>query len=49
MANNEGKKGSKLIKWIGIVAVIGILIAVARIVFRVFSEKSDAGESHEGA
>lgn len=42
------KTGTKLIKYVGIAAVIGIFIAVGRIVFRVFSEKSGAGETHEG-
>jgi hypothetical protein len=48
MENNTGRKGSKVVKLIGFVAVVGILIAVGRIVYRVFSEKSGAGESHEG-
>ncbi len=43
----EEKKGSKWIKVIGIAALVGIAVAVGRIVLRVFSEKSDAGESHE--
>jgi flagellar basal body-associated protein FliL len=42
------KKSSKWIKVIGVAALIGIVIAVGRIIFRVFSEKSDSGESHEG-
>ena len=44
----EVKKGSRLLKIIGIIAVIGILIAAGRIVLRVFSEKSVTGESQEG-
>jgi LPS O-antigen subunit length determinant protein (WzzB/FepE family) len=43
------KKGPKVLKWIGLLALIGILIAVGRIVLRVFLEKPDGGESsHEG-
>ena len=44
----EKKKGSKVIKVIGIAALIGVAIAVGRIVLKVFSDKPDAGESHEG-
>jgi hypothetical protein len=44
----EMKMGSKLFKLMGLIAVVGILFAVGRIVFRVFSEKPGSGESHEG-
>ena len=44
-----GKKGSKWIKVMGIAALVGIAVAVGRIVLRVFLEKKPgAGESHEG-
>lgn len=42
-------KGVNWIKVIGIVTLIGILIAVARIVLRVFREKPDDREHHEAA
>ena len=44
----EKKKSSKLLKILGMIAVIGLLIAIGRIVLRVFTEKSGAGETHEG-
>jgi hypothetical protein len=47
MAMGE-KKGSKWIKVVGIAALVGVAIAVGRIVLRVFSEKSGAGETQEG-
>ncbi len=43
-----GKIASKLVKVVGVAAVIGAVLAVARIVLRVFLEKPDVGESHEG-
>ena len=42
------KKSSKWLKVIGTIAVIGLVIAVGRIVLRVFMEKSSADGSHEG-
>lgn len=42
-------KGVNWIKVIGIVTLIGVLIAVARIVLRVFREKPDDREHHEAA
>jgi hypothetical protein len=43
-------KGTNWIKIAGIVTLIGILIAVGRIVLRVFREKPDTdGEHHEAA
>ncbi len=42
-------KGSKFLKTLGIVAVIAALIAVARIVFRVFNEKkAEPDDGHHG-
>ena len=43
------KKGSKLFKLVGIVAVIGILFAAWRLAARFLAGKSGAGESTEGA
>ena len=41
------KKGKGWIKVLGIITVVGIVFAVARIVFRVFREKPlDADEVH---
>ena len=45
---SEVKKGSKVFKILGVIAVVGLLIAVGRIVLRVFAEKSGSGESQEG-
>jgi len=42
-------KGVNWIKVIGIVTLIGVLIAVARIVLRVFREKPDDREHQEAA
>jgi hypothetical protein len=42
-------KGVNWIKVLGIVALIGVLIAVGRIVLRVFREQPDTDESHEAA
>lgn len=43
-------KGTNWIKIAGIVTLIGVLIAVGRIVLRVFREKPDNdGEHHEAA
>lgn len=43
-------KGFNWIKILGIVALVGVLVAVGRIVLRVFQEKPDAdGEHHEAA
>ncbi|HEX2612306.1 MAG TPA: hypothetical protein VHO02_01780 [Fibrobacteria bacterium] len=42
-------KGINWFKVIGIITLIGVLIAVARIVLRVFREKTDDFDSHEAA
>jgi hypothetical protein len=42
-------KGVNWFKVIGIITLVGILIAVARIVLRVFREKPEDGDSHEAA
>ena len=41
------KSGFKLFKWVGIAALIGVAIAVTRMVFRTISGKSGE-ETHEG-
>ena len=43
-----GRKGRSWIKIIGIITLIGILIAVARIVLRVFREKPSTGDEVHG-
>ena len=42
------KKSSKWLKIIGFIAIIGVVIAVGRIVLRGFLDKSDTDGSHEG-
>ncbi len=42
------KKSSKWLKIIGTIAVIGLVIAVGRIVLRGFMDKSGPDGSHEG-
>ena len=42
-------KGSKVIKVLGFITLIGVIIAVGRIVLRVFNEKNtDSDDSHNG-
>jgi hypothetical protein len=45
MSQLSASKGSRIIKVLGIVTLIGVLIAVGRIVLRVFNEK--AGEPED--
>jgi hypothetical protein len=48
----KASKGFNWLKLLGILAVVGVLIAVGRIVLRVFREKPDADldtEHHEAA
>lgn len=47
MSQLAASKGSRVIKILGIVTLIGVLIAVGRIVLRVFNEKS--GDQDENA
>ena len=43
------KKGSKVVKILGVITLIGIIVAVGRIVLRVFNEKSSEPEDgHNG-
>ncbi len=49
MSQLAANKGSRIIKVLGIVTLIGVLIAVGRIVLRVFNEKSgEPDDSHTG-
>ena len=50
MEDMEEKKGGfKFFKMIGIAAVLGVVVAVGRIVFKVFSGKPESGDTPEGA
>lgn len=43
------KKGSKVVKFLGVITLIGIIVAVGRIVLRVFNEKrSEPEDGHNG-
>jgi hypothetical protein len=49
MSQSASSKGSRIVKVLGIVTLIGVLIAVGRIVLRVFKEKSgEAEDAHDG-
>jgi hypothetical protein len=49
MSESAVKKGSKAIKILGIITLIGVIVAVARIVLRVFNEKTgDPEDGHNG-
>jgi hypothetical protein len=49
MSESQARKGSRVLKVLGVVTLIGVLIAVGRIVLRVFNEKSAAPEDgHDG-
>ena len=49
MSQLAASKGSRIIKVVGIVTLIGVIIAVGRIVFRVFNEKTGEPEdAHNG-
>ena len=49
MSQLGASKGSKIIKALGIITVIGLIIAVGRIVLRVFNEgKHESEESDTG-
>jgi hypothetical protein len=49
MSESEARKGSRILKVLGIVTLIGVIIAVGRIVLRVFNEKSgSADDGHDG-
>jgi hypothetical protein len=45
----SASNGSRILKVLGIVSLIAVLVAVGRIVLRVFKEKSgDAEDAHDG-
>lgn len=49
MSELAAKKGSRAVKILGIITLIGILVAVGRIVLRVFNEKrSEPEDGHNG-
>lgn len=49
MSELAAKKGSRAVKILGILTLIGILVAVGRIVMRVFNEKrSEPDDGHNG-
>ncbi|MDQ3001811.1 MAG: hypothetical protein M3Y08_11195 [Fibrobacterota bacterium] len=49
MSQIAASKGSKLIKTLGIITLIGVIIAVGRIVLKVFNEKNGKPEDdHNG-
>ena len=49
MSQLAANKGSKIIKALGVITLIGVLIAVARIVMRVFNEKNaEPDDGHNG-
>ena len=49
MSQLAASKGTRIIKVLGVVTLIGVLIAVGRIVLRVFNEKSgEPDDAHTG-
>jgi hypothetical protein len=49
MSESASSKGSRILKVLGIVTLIGVLVAVGRIVLRVFNEKSrEPEDAHNG-
>ena len=49
MSQLAANKGSKIIKTLGILTLIGVILAVGRIVLRVFNEKkTEPDDSHNG-
>ena len=49
MSESQSRSGSRILKIVGIVTLVGVLVAVGRIVLRVFNEKSDGAENdHDG-
>jgi hypothetical protein len=44
MSQSVANKGSKIVKALGIVTLIGVIIAVGRIVLKVFNEKENGPE-----
>jgi hypothetical protein len=48
MSESQARNGSRILKVVGIVTLIGVIVAVGRIVLRVFNEKSGAPEDDHG-
>jgi hypothetical protein len=49
MSQSAASNGSRIIKVLGIVTLIGVIVAVGRIVLRVFKEKSgEPDDAHDG-
>ena len=49
MSQSSESKGFSIVKMLGIVALIGVLVAVVRIVLRVFNEKpAEPEDAHDG-
>jgi hypothetical protein len=48
MSQLVANKGSKIIKTLGFITLIGVFIAVGRIVFKVFNEKNAEPDEHTG-
>lgn len=48
MSQLAASKGSRVIKVLGIITLIGVIVAVGRIVLRVFNEKSGDDDSQAG-
>lgn len=46
MSTATANKGSWFLKALGIVTLIGVLIAVGRIVMKVFNEEVEPGDEH---
>jgi hypothetical protein len=49
MSQSAASNGSRIIKVLGIVTLIGVIVAVGRIVLRVFKEKAaEPEDAHDG-
>ena len=49
MSQSAASNGPRILKVLGIVTLLGVLVAVGRIVLRVFKEKSgEAEDAHDG-
>jgi hypothetical protein len=49
MSESQARNGSRVLKVLGIVTLIGVIVAVGRIVLRVFNEKAESSDDgHDG-